>query len=422
MDLAMTQADTTAHVVIVGAGHAGGSAAALLRQFGWKGPITLVGDEPFLPYQRPPLSKTWLKEEADAASVALRPIGVYQTNNIKLMLGETATAIDRDRRAVALSTGEHLQYDELILATGARPHVLSVPGHDLGGVLDLRGIADADRIKAALVAGSRLVVIGGGYIGLEVAASARSIGASVAVVEREERVLARVASPILASFFQQAHEARGVRILCSATVAAIDGDADRVSAVRLADGARLSCEAVLVGIGAGPDDRLARDAGIACESGIVVDQAARSSDPHIHAIGDCTWRPLPLYDRHFRLESVPNALEQAKQAAADLCGRPRPAQEVPWFWSDQYDIRLQIAGLPFDVDRAIVRGDPATGRFAVFHLALDGTLQAVEAVNAPTEFMAGKSMIGRRKKVIADQLRDVSVSMQELAGGTSGGI
>ncbi len=418
----MTQTDPSAHVVIVGGGHAGGSTAALLRQFGWKGRITLVGEEPFLPYQRPPLSKTWLKGAADAASVALRPIAFYDNNNINLLLGVTATAIDRDRRTIALSTGENLQYDELILATGARPRVLPVPGYDLGGVLDLRGIADADRIKAALVAGSRLVVIGGGYIGLEVAASARTIGASVAVVEREERVLARIASPVLSSFFHQAHEAQGVRILCSATVAAIEGDAGRATSVRLGDGARLSCDAVLVGIGAGPDDRLARDAGIACENGIVVDLAARTSDPHIHAIGDCTCRPLPIYERRFRLESVPNALEQAKQAASDLCGRAAPAQEVPWFWSDQYDIRLQIAGLPFDVACTIVRGDPATGRFAVFHLTLDGTLQAVEAVNAPTEFMAGKSMIGRRKKVTAHRLRDVSVSMQELAGGTNGGI
>lgn len=411
----MTQADTTARIVIVGAGHAGGSAAAFLRQFGWKGPITLIGEEPFLPYQRPPLSKTWLKEELDAASVALRPIGVYRANNIELLLGVTATAIDRDRSTIALSTGENLGYDELILATGARPRVLGVPGHDLGGVLDLRGIADADRIKDALVAGSGLVVIGGGYIGLEVAASARAIGASVAVIEREERVLARVASPILSAFFHQAHEVRGARVLCNATVAAIEGDAGRATSVRLGDGARLSCDAVLIGVGAGPDDRLARDSGIVCGNGIVVDLAARTSDPHIHAIGDCTWRPLPLYDRRFRLESVPNALEQAKQAAADLCGRPPPAGEVPWFWSDQYDIRLQIAGLPFDVASVIVRGDPATGRFAIFHLALDGTLQAVEAVNAPTEFMAGKSMIGRRKKLVADRLRDVSVSMQELA-------
>ena len=416
--LAMTDGmtpDLAGRIVIVGAGHAGGSAAAFLRQFGWKGPITLVGEEPYLPYQRPPLSKTWLKGEADAASVALRPQAFYQTNNVALRLGVAATAIDREHRSVRLSSGESLDYDELILATGARPRALPVSGQDFGGVLDLRGIADADRIKAALIAGSRLVVIGGGYIGLEVAASARAIGATVTVIEREARILARVASPTLSSFFHSAHEAQGVRVLCGASVAAIEGAGDRATGVRLGDGTQLPCDAVLVGIGAGPDDTLARDAGIDCDNGVVVDLAARTSDPHIHAIGDCTNRPLPLYDRRFRLESVPNALEQAKQAAADLCGRPPPAPEVPWFWSDQYDIRLQIAGLPFDATDEAVRGDPASGRFAVFHLSLDGTLQAVEAVNAPAEFMGGKAMIGRRKKVVADRLRDVSISMQELA-------
>jgi 3-phenylpropionate/trans-cinnamate dioxygenase ferredoxin reductase subunit len=407
--------DLDAHVIIVGAGHAGGSAAAFLRQFGWKGLVTLIGEEPFPPYQRPPLSKTWLKGEADAASVALRPLTFYQTNNIGLQLGITATAIDCAHHAVLLSTGNSLNYDELILATGARPRALPIPGHDLGGVLDLRSITDADRINAALVAGSRLVVIGGGYIGLEVAASARSIGAAVTVVEREERVLARVASPILSAFFHQAHTAHGVHVICGATVAAIEGDSGRATGVRLGDGTLLPCDMLLIGIGAGPDERLARNAGLACDNGIVVDLAARTSDPHVHAIGDCTNRPLPLYNRRFRLESVPNALEQAKQAAADLCGRPPLAPEVPWFWSDQYDIRLQIAGLPFDVAETVVRGDPAAGRFAVFHLALDGTVQAVEGVNAPTEFMGGKAMIGRRKKVLAERLRDVSISMQELA-------
>lgn len=404
-----------ARVLILGGGHAGGSAAAFLRQFGWIGPITLVGEEPYIPYQRPPLSKTWLKGEADAASVALRPLAFYGSNNIDLRLGTSAVTINRTDRQVALSNGEIIEYDELIIATGARPRMLLVPGHDLVGVLDLRGIADADRIKTALTAGSRLVVVGGGYIGLEVAASARTMGATVTVVEREARVLARVASPALSAYFHRSHETHDVRIICNATVAAIEGSAGRVAGVHLGDGTQLPCDAVLIGIGAGPDDRLARDAGLICENGIVVDLAACTSDPHIHAIGDCTWRPLPLYDRRFRLESVPNALEQAKQAAADLCGRPAPTPEVPWFWSDQYDIRLQIAGLPFDAVEAVIRGDPATGRFAVFHLSAAGTIQAAEAVNSPPEFMGGKIMIGRRKKVLADRLRDVSISMQQLA-------
>jgi len=407
--------DSSTHVVIVGAGHAGGSAAALLRQYGWKGPITLIGAEPVPPYQRPPLSKAWLKREADATSLALRPAGFYPTNAITLRPATHATAIDPENRSVTLGSGERLGYGHLILATGARPRLLPIPGHDLTGVLALRSVADADLLQAALTQGSRLVVIGGGYIGLEVAASARALGVAVTVVEREARVLARVASLPLSEFFTVAHAAKDVRILCGASIAAIEGEAGRVAGVRLADGTVLACDIVLVAVGVAPDVALARSAGLACDDGVVVDLAARTSDPRIHAIGDCTRRPLPLYGRTGRLESVPNALEQAKQAAADLCGRPSPPPEVPWFWSDQYDIRLQIAGLPFDVDDIVLRGDPAEGKFAAFHLGADGAIQAVEAVNAPAEFMAGRNMIARRKRTTAALLRDMSRSMQELA-------
>jgi len=387
----------------------------LLRQYGWKGPITLIGAEPVPPYQRPPLSKAWLKREADATSLALRPAGFYPTNAITLRPATHATAIDPENRSVTLGSGERLGYGHLILATGARPRLLPIPGHDLTGVLALRSVADADLLQAALTQGSRLVVIGGGYIGLEVAASARALGVAVTVVEREARVLARVASLPLSEFFTVAHAAKDVRILCGASIAAIEGEAGRVAGVRLADGTVLACDIVLVAVGVAPDVALARSAGLACDDGVVVDLAARTSDPRIHAIGDCTRRPLPLYGRTGRLESVPNALEQAKQAAADLCGRPSPPPEVPWFWSDQYDIRLQIAGLPFDVDDIVLRGDPAEGKFAAFHLGADGAIQAVEAVNAPAEFMAGRNMIARRKRTTAALLRDMSRSMQELA-------
>jgi 3-phenylpropionate/trans-cinnamate dioxygenase ferredoxin reductase subunit len=407
--------DFAANVVIIGAGHAGGSVAALLRQYGWKGPITLIGAEPVPPYQRPPLSKTWLKREANTAGLALRPATFYPATAITLRLATHATAIDLEQRSATLDSGERLPYDHLILATGARPRVLPIAGQDLAGVLALRSVADADALQAALTPGSQLMVIGGGYIGLEVAASARTLSVAVTVVEREARVLARVASLPLSEFFARAHAARNVRILCGTSIAAIDGEAGHVAGVRLADGTSLTCDTVLVGVGAAPDDALARAAGVVCDDGIVVDLAARTSDPRIHAIGDCTRRPLPLYGRHGRLESVPNALEQAKQAAADLCGRPPPAPEVPWFWSDQYDIRLQIAGLPFDVDDIVLRGDPAAGRFAAFHLAADGAIQAVEAVNAPAEFVAGRLMIARRRRTTATLLRDMSRSMQELA-------
>jgi 3-phenylpropionate/trans-cinnamate dioxygenase ferredoxin reductase subunit len=407
--------DISERVVIVGAGHAGDSAAALLRQFGWKGSITLLGAEPVPPYQRPPLSKAWLKEGSDLASVLLRPATFYAANDIVLRLSSPATEIDRANRMLMLETGERVPYDHLILALGAHARALRVPGSQLDGVFELRTVADADRLKAALRPGLQLAVIGAGYIGLEAAASARALDAAVTVIERESRVLARVASPLLSAFMQHRHEAGGVRIMLDAAVEALEGVSGRVTGVRLSDGRHIHCDAVLVGIGAAPNDALAREAGLACADGIVVDAAARTSDRSIRAIGDCTHRPLPLYHRTGRLESVPNALEQAKQAAAQLCGRQPPTPEVPWFWSDQYDVRLQIAGLLFDVADSVVRGDPATGAFGIFHLAADGTLQAVEAVNAPTAFMAGRTMIAGRKRTVAARLCDMSCSLRELA-------
>ncbi|MEO8714187.1 MAG: NAD(P)/FAD-dependent oxidoreductase, partial [Acetobacteraceae bacterium] len=303
----MSQSD--ARIVIVGAGHAGGSAAALLRQYGWKGPITLVGEEPIAPYQRPPLSKAWLKGEADAASLALRPDSFYPTNNVSLRLATSAVAIDRAARTVALSSGESLPYDHLILALGARARKLSLPGLPLAGVLELRTVADADHLKAALAPGKRLAVIGGGYIGLEVAASARALGAEAVVIEREARVLARVANQTLSDFFKSHHEARGVAFELGAEITGFEGVNGRVAGVRLGDGRLIACDVILVGVGAIPNDELAREAGLDCTTGVVVDEAARSSDPSIFAIGDVTMRPMPLYNRLFRPESVPSALE-----------------------------------------------------------------------------------------------------------------
>jgi 3-phenylpropionate/trans-cinnamate dioxygenase ferredoxin reductase subunit len=402
-------------VVIVGAGHAGGSAAAFLRQYGWKGPITLMGAEPVLPYQRPPLSKSWLTSNSDLASLLLRSADFYHTNSIEWRGDAEVTAIDRSGRAVALASGERVDYDQLILALGSVVRTLPLPGHDLRNIVTLRTVADADRLKTLLSPGVRLAIVGAGYIGLEIAASARSLGADVIVLEREGRVLPRVASEPLSAFFQQRHTAAGVRIMLNASLEAFEGD-DAVAGIRLRDGTAIACNAALVGIGAAPNDALARSAGLTCRNGIVVDQAARTSDPLIHAVGDCTYRPLSLYQQSARLESVPNALEQAKQAAADLCGRPPASPEVPWFWSDQYDVRLQIAGLPFDVAELVIRGDPSANSFAIFHLSADGTVQAVEAVNAPAEFMAGRIMVARRRRPLAAQLRDVSCSLKELTG------
>ena len=402
-------------IVIAGAGHAGGSAAAFLRQFGWTGKITLIGEEPLPPYQRPPLSKAWLKGEANADSLALRPLKFYADSGIDLRPGRRVATIDRAARTITLDSGDCLGYDHLILALGSRLRKLPVPGGDLPGVLELRTAADADRIKGALKPGMRLAVVGGGYIGLEVAASARGLGAAVTVVEREERLLARVASPGLSHFFHTTHVAKGVEILLGANVAGLEGDErDYVSGVRLADGRRIACDVAIVGVGALANDAVARAARLECNDGILVDLAARTSDPDIFAIGDCTRRPLPHYRRLARLESVPNALEQARQAASAICGRPAPAPEVPWFWSDQYDVKLQMAGMPFDVATTVTRGDPAAAKFAIFLLDAAGAMQAVEAINAPAEFMAGRLLIANRKIIAPERLANSSISMKEL--------
>jgi 3-phenylpropionate/trans-cinnamate dioxygenase ferredoxin reductase subunit len=404
-----------AHVVIVGAGHAGGTAAALLRQYGFEGPITMIGDEPIPPYQRPPLSKAWLKGEADADSLALKPVEFYAEAKIDFRAGVTATRLDRGAKTIVMSDGASVPYDHLILATGARAIALPIPGKDLEGVLFLRTAADAEALKAAIGPGKRLAVVGAGYIGLEVAASGRALGAEVVVLERESRILARVACKSLSDFFQGYHERNNVRFELGCSVTGFEGAGGRVTGVRLEDGRVLNCDAVVVGVGATPNDELARDAGLDCARGVVVDLDARSvSDPSIFAIGDVAHRPMPIYDRMFRMESVPNALEQAKQAASAIVGRPRPTGECPWQWSDQYDLKLQIAGYAFDVSEIVVRGDPASGKFAVFHLKGD-QVQSVEAINAPPEFMMGKLLILSRKPVDKAKLADPSVSMKEVA-------
>lgn len=405
--------DLGAHVVILGAGHAGGTAAALLRQYGHTGKITLVGEEPIPPYQRPPLSKAWLKGEADADSLALKPLEFYAEHDIDFLPGLRGVKLARAAKELTLSDGRVLTYDILILATGARAIKLPVPGADLSGLLELRTAADAEKLKASVGPGKRLAVVGGGYIGLEVAASGRALGAEVVVIEREPRLLARVACEALSDFFRGYHEKNGVTFELGASVTGFVGENGQVTGVTLADGRTIACDAAVIGVGATPNDDLAADCGLDVARGVVVDLEARSSDPSIFAIGDVAHRPMPIYDRMFRMESVPNALEQAKQAASAITGRPAPAGEVPWQWSDQYDLKLQIAGYAFDVDEVLLRGDPASGKFAVFHLKGD-QIQSVEAINSPPEFMMGKQLIGNRKPVSKAKLADPTVSMKEV--------
>lgn len=404
-----------AHIVIIGAGHAGGTAAALLRQYGFQGPITMIGEEPIPPYQRPPLSKAWLKGEADADSLALKPLEFYGENNIDFRPNVRVEAINRADKSVKLSDGSTLAYDVAILATGARPIRLPIPGADLDGVLELRTAADAEALKAALGPGKTVAIVGGGYIGLEAAASSRALGANAIILERESRILARVACETLSTFFQTYHEAKGVTFELGASATGFAGQDGKVTGVTLADGRTIACDLVLVGVGVAPNEELAKAAGLDCARGVVVNLEARTSDPGIFAIGDVAQRPMPIYDgRMFRMESVPNALEQAKQAACAITGRPAPAGETPWQWSDQYDLKLQIAGYPFDADQILVRGDPTSNKFAIFHLKGD-LVQSVEAINSPPEFMMGRQLIGNRKPVNAAKLADTSISMKEVA-------
>jgi 3-phenylpropionate/trans-cinnamate dioxygenase ferredoxin reductase subunit len=401
-----------ARVVIVGAGQAGAQVAFSLRQWGFDGSIVLVGDEPFLPYERPPLSKDLLKRTVEEDRLFLRTASWYEENAVGLRTGTTVTRIDRDRRVAVLADGETEAWDALVIATGSRPRPLPVPGASLEGIFELRTIADTRRISAAMRPGAHLVVVGAGYIGLEVAAVARSLGLEVTVLEAMDRVLARVTGPVVSEFFEREHRSRGVDVRCGARLDGFDGE-KRIRGVRLADGSRIDCDLAVVGVGVLPCDELARECGLACDDGIVVDLDARTSDPAVFAAGDCARRPLVHFARTGRLESVHNAIEQGKFVAAAILGRERPAEDVPWFWSDQYDLKLQIAGLSHGYDRIVVRGDPAARKFAVFYFKA-GALLAVDAVGSPMEFMASRQLIARAARPDPAALADPGVSMKDI--------
>ncbi|WP_221410281.1 NAD(P)/FAD-dependent oxidoreductase [Paraburkholderia dinghuensis] len=401
-------------VVIVGTGHAGGNAAALLRQYGFDGRVVLIGAEPVPPYHRPPLSKAYLLGEADIERLWLKPRAFYDDNRIELKLGAAVRSLDCASHTLALADGSHLQYDKLILATGSTPRVLSIPGHDLEGVVALRSLADADVLRARLQPGERLVVIGAGYIGLEAAASARKLGHEVTVLEAAPRVLGRVTSETVSAFYAHEHRAKGVDLRLDAKIESFVGEGGTLSGVKLASGEVVPAGLALVGVGVVPNVTLALEAGIACANGVQVDDDARASDPDVFAIGDCSNRPLAHYGRTARLESVHNAVEQAKLAAAAIAGKPRPVCDAPWFWSDQYDLKLQTVGLLEGYDEAVVRGDPAARRFAVWYLK-DRSLLAIDAVNSMPDFLCGKKLVGSGAKLDVDALHDPAIDLGKFA-------
>ncbi len=403
-------AGAAARVVVVGGGHGGAALVALLRQGGHRGEILLLSEELDYPYQRPPLSKKFADGELEHW---IRPPEFYREQGIALRLGERVAAIDRDGRSVRCASGASYAYDILVLATGSRPRPLPIPGADLDGVTALRTLTDARALHKWLAEKRKLVIVGGGYIGLEVAAVAGAHGVDVTVLEREERVLARVASTQLSAILADAHRAHGITVVTGARVAALGGRDGRVREVVLDGGATLPAEAVLVGIGASPCDELAAAAGLVCDGGVVVEAAARTSDPAILAIGDMTRRPVPGEPGLLRLESIPSATDQAKQAAATILGTAAPRPEVPWFWSDQLDLKLKIAGVVRPGREVVQRGEPAAGGFALFHLQ-DGRLTAVESANSPAEFMAGKKYIASNARLDPAKLADPAVRLRDV--------
>lgn len=404
----------TSQLVIVGGGQAAGQAVHTARQLGFEGRITLVGDEPHLPYQRPPLSKKYLAGEIARERLYLRPGSFYEKHGVELMLGTRAAELDTTRRRIALADGRGLDYDALILATGSRPRRLAMPGADLAGIHYLRTIDDVDAIAAGFEPGRRLVIVGAGYIGLEVAAVAVRLGLDVTVVEAAERVLARVVAPEMSAVYARYHVEAGVTLICDAAVAGFAGDG-HVSAVELADGRRIECDAVIVGVGIEPNVELATGAGLACDDGILVDACTRTEAPGVVAAGDCTRHPHAVVEGAVRLESVHNAIEQGKSAAHAAVGEPREFADVPWFWSDQYDLKLQIAGFAQRYDEVVFRGDPDTRRFAAYYLDA-GRVVAVDAVNSPHDFMNAKQLIAAGTVLTADAIADPDADLLAAAG------
>lgn len=383
----------TAPMVIVGAGQAGLQLAESLRAEGWEGPIRLIGSEPHAPYHRPPLSKAWLLGEAVEGQIAIRGPEFYARKGIDLETAATVAGVDRAAKTVTLSDGRIAHYAGLALTTGASARRLPVPGGDLAGVLSLRDLDDASRLHGRLVPGARLVVIGAGFIGLEVAAAARKREVEVTVIEAAPRPMARVVSEAVSAFYAGLHARNGVNLVCDTAVSALVGDdLGHVRAVVTSAG-EFPADLVVVGVGAVPRDDLARACGLDCERGIVVDLCSRTSDPSIVAAGDCTVRRGEGGALH-RLESVQNAVEQAKSAAAALMGRDRPFTATPWFWSDQYGVKFQMAGSTEAVDRSLVHGTPSDGAFTVYHWHA-ASLVTVETVARPQDHMAARKCLDR---------------------------
>ncbi len=399
-------------VVIIGGGQAGAQTAVSLRKEGFSGAITMVCEEPDLPYQRPPLSKTYLAGELAKERLFIKPAAFYEKAKITLLLGVRVIAIDTEKQSLSLDNQQILPYSHLVFATGGRVRPLHCPGIEHHHVHYLRTLADVDAMQDKFQPGKRLVIIGGGYVGLETAAVAVKHGLDVSVLVARPTALGRVTSKVVGQFFEHVHRTAGVNLQSNTDVECLEGDNEEV--VLTTRGALLSADLVVVGIGLLPNVELAESAGIPCEDGINTDQFGRTSVGNIYAAGDCANHPNAIYKRRMRLQSVQNAIDQGKTVAASICGKNKPYTQIPWFWSDQYELKLQTAGVNTGYDEIVLRGDPESRSFAAFYLRA-GRLLAVDAINRPAEFVAARNIISKHLSVSAARLSDESIPAKALA-------
>lgn len=403
---------TTPICLIIGASHAGASLATAVRKEGWTGRILVIGDETVLPYHRPPLSKTLLMGEKTTDQIEIFKAAVYEKAGIEFRLGVRVESINRSAKTVLLNNGETLSYDKLGLCTGARVRKLDIPGANLKGVHYLRTLADAQAIQAAVKPGGKAVIVGGGYIGLETAASLNKLGMEVTVLEMMNRILERVTAPELSAYYSDLHSRNGVNIVVNAQALELRGT-DHVQQVVCNEDRVLDADLVIIGIGVIPNTELAAAAGLEIDNGIVVDEFAHTADPDIVAVGDCTNHPNDMLGYRLRLESVPNAMEQAKTAAASICGQQKAYHALPWFWSDQYSAKLQIAGMNRGYDKVIIRGEPSSDQFVAWYVKGDQIL-AADCINSAKEFMAAKKIIGQKVVIDTASLSDLSIDLNTL--------
>lgn len=402
-------------LVIIGGSYAGAQIAASVRELGYAEPIHLVSEEDVLPYHRPPLSKGWLLGGIAPHDLLIRGESFYQKQGVIPFLSSRVESIDLPSRKVVFADGRRLGFTKLALATGARARQLAMPGAELAGVMTLRSLADAQFLGGMLGEVSDIVMLGAGFIGLELASTLAKLGKQVTIIESQARLLARAIPGVLSDYLDAAHRRQGVTICYQTTIAAIEGEGGKVRAIRCSDGTRLAADLLLVGIGAMPNSELALSAGLPCPNGIEIDQFARTTHPDIVAAGDCALHPSRWTGRMTRLESVQNATDQAKSAAASLVGRSLPYDAVPWFWSDQCGVKLQMAGIAGDQDQIVIRGARESGKFSIFHLQ-DGVITSVDSINAPGDHMLGRKLVTARAKVTPDQAADLSFDLKSLLG------